>query len=299
MADKKSSNTGSGILPLEVYIKKIEDLQTENGTLQAKYDDAVSQVQDLKTRIESLQQLVANSGDSAERTMLQKQVQDLEKQLKGKEAEIKRLNSKLEQTEAELAEWKKMPNNSGEVLRAKEQEIERLQNELKAQAKSKTKNAPANESELADTQAKLDAKCIEIKNLTKDKTDLIRQTNDLTKKCNDLIKKVNLLEAEQTQDLGYNIIWGHIWKGLAVLLDVIVIWLFAYCSSGFITTATIMLVVFLTLANLLILAMRILHCISEFTQARFDTITLPANIFGSICLLAVFILIILVFGVGL
>ena len=278
------------------------------------------EIRELKAKIKDLERRAQNlPGDGVE--VLRKKLDEKIVELAGVKSELERKNKdfaqvkgelektkkELTEVKAELEKWEKMPDNSKAVLAIKEKQIaerdkkiEDLKTRLaEAQAKSKTKNAPANESELADTQAKLDAKCIEIKNLTKDKTDLIRQTNDLTKKCNDLIKKVNLLEAEQTQDLGYNIIWGHIWKGLAVLLDVIVIWLFAYCSSGFITTATIMLVVFLTLANLLILAMRILHCISEFTQARFDTITLPANIFGSICLLAVFILIILVFGVGL
>lgn len=287
------SNGQGGYLLPEEYEQEIRELK--------------AMIKDLELRAQNL------PGDGVE--VLRKKLDEKIVELAGVKSELERKNKdfaqvkgelektkkELTEVKAELEKWEKMPDNSKAVLAIRDKKIKDLETRLaEAQAKSKTENAPANESELADTQAKLDAKCIEIKNLTKDKTDLIQQTNDLTKKCNDLIKKVNLLEAEQTQDLGYNIIiWGHIWKGLAVLLDVIVIWLFAYCSSGFITTATIMLVVFLTLANLLILAMRILHCISEFTPARFDTITLLANIFGSICLLAVFILIILVFGVGL
>lgn len=276
------------------------------------------EIRELKAMIKDLERRVQNlPGDGVE--VLRKKLDEKIVELAGVKSELERKNKdfaqvkgelektkkELTEVKAELEKWEKTPDNSKVVLairdkqiKERDKKIEDLETKLaEAQAKPKTKdaladNAPANESELSDTQAKLVARDNEIKNLRKDKADLIRQTNELT-------KKINLLEAQQTQDLSYNIIWGHIWKGLAVLLDVIVIWLFAYCSSGFITTATITLVVFLTLANLLILAMRILHCISEFTPARFDTITLLANIFGSICLLAVFILIILVFGVGL
>ena len=266
------------------------------------------EIRELKAMIKDLERRVQNlPGDGVE--VLRKKLDEKIVELAGVKSELERKNKdfaqvkgelektkkELTEVKAELEKWEKMPDNSKAVLAIKEKQIaerdkkiEDLKTRLaEAQAKSKTKNAPANESELADTQAKKD---------------------ELESKLKEAEKKISDLESKNPRYIflwGHLwesrtlFTWGHIWEGVAMLFNIIIIWLFAYCSSGFITTATIMLVVFLTLANLLILAMRILHCISEFTQARFDTITLLANIFGSICLLAVFILIILVFGVGL
>lgn len=87
-------------------------------------------------------------------------------------------------------------------------------------------------------------------------------------------------------------VWEYVVEVGLLLFNMVAIWLFAFHPLAEVTSAAIALIVFLALANLLMLVMRILYFVDEHTLADIDkdVVSLTVNIIGTILLVVVLVI---------